>query len=270
MNDDSDPTAPATVAPHPGLRRSKTATVRRGPNSSPCGTPTYSQRNELLELIEGEILYRHPEVGGPERRPFANAEYHALAWAEILAPDERVQLIAGDIIVMSPVGNVHATCVTFIHDELFVLKQMERANIRTQNPLVMPDNSEPEPDAMLLAWREDGYAFRAPHPEDVLLLVEVSDSTLGYDRNVKMQLYAAAGVPEAWLVNLRDGLDRIQHTAYPGRLPRHPTIRTGAILSRPRPSPTSPYPSSESSRHARKTKMAAITAYPILHEGGYE
>ena len=161
--------------------------------------------NELLELIEGEILYRHPEVGGPERRPFANAEYHALAWAEILAPDERVQLIAGDIIVMSPVGNVHATCVTFIHDELFVLKQMERANIRTQNPLVMPDNSEPEPDAMLLAWREDGYAFRSPRSEDVLLLVEVSDSTLGYDRNVKMQLYAAAGVPEAWLVNLRDG-----------------------------------------------------------------
>ena len=160
--------------------------------------------NELLELIDGEILYRHPEIGGPERRPFTNAEYHALAWAEILAPYERVQLVAGDIIVMSPVGNPHATCVTFIHDELFVLKQMERANVRTQNPLVMPDNSEPEPDAMLLAWREDGYAFRAPRPEDVLLLVEVSDSTLGYDRDVKMQLYAAAGVPEAWLVNLRD------------------------------------------------------------------
>ena len=57
---------------------------------------------------------------------------------------------------------------------------------------------------MLLAWREDKYAFRAPRPEDVLLLVEVSDSTLSYDRNVKMSLYAAAGVPEAWLVNLRE------------------------------------------------------------------
>ena len=72
--------------------------------------------NELLELIDGEILYRHPEVGGPERRPFANAEYHALAWAEILTPDERVQLIAGDIIVMSPVGNPHAECVDLIDD----------------------------------------------------------------------------------------------------------------------------------------------------------
>ena len=160
--------------------------------------------NEYLELIGGEILFRHPEVGGPERRPFTNAEYHALAEAEILAPYERVQLIAGDIIVMSPVGNPHATCVTLIHEELFALIQSERACVRTQSPLVMPDNSEPEPDAMLLAWREDRYAFRAPRPEDVLLLVEVSDSTLRYDRDVKMSLYAAAGVPEAWLVNLRE------------------------------------------------------------------
>ena len=161
--------------------------------------------DEYLELIGGEILFRHPEVGGPERRPFTNAEYHELAEIGVLVPDERVQLIAGDIIVMSPVGNPHATCVTFISDELYILRQTERACIRTQNPLVMDDNSEPEPDAMLLAWREDGYAFRAPHPEDVLLLVEVSDSTLEYDRDVKMSLYAAAGVPEAWLVNLRDG-----------------------------------------------------------------
>ena len=76
--------------------------------------------------------------------------------------------------------------------------------MRTQSPLVMPDNSEPEPDAMLLAWREDRYAFRAPRPGDVLMLVEVSDSTLRYDRDVKLSLYAAAGVPETWLVNLRE------------------------------------------------------------------
>ena len=161
--------------------------------------------NELLELIHGEILYRHPEIGGPERRPFTNAEYHALAWADILAPYERVQLIKGDIIVMSPVGNRHATCVSWINDEFSIFRQTAgQAVVRIQSPLVMPDNSEPEPDAMLLAWREDRYAFRAPRPEDVLLLVEASFSTFRYDRNVKMQLYAAAGVPEAWLVNLRD------------------------------------------------------------------
>ena len=160
--------------------------------------------NEYLELIGGEILFLHPEVGGPERRPFTNAEYHALAEVGVLAHDEKVQLIAGDVIVMSPVGNRHAACVTFISDELYILRQTERAHIRTQNPLVMPDHSEPEPDAMLLAWREDGYAFRAPRSEDALLVVEVSDSTLRYDRDVKMSLYAAAGVPEVWIANLQD------------------------------------------------------------------
>ena len=161
--------------------------------------------DEYLELIGGEILFRHPEVGGPERRPFTNAEYHALAEVGILAPDERVQLIAGDIIVMSPVGNRHAACVAFIDDAFSLLRLAPaRARVRSQSPLVMPDYSEPEPDATLLAWREDGYAFRHPHPEDVLLLVEVSDSTLRYDRDVKLPLYAAAGVPEVWIVNLRD------------------------------------------------------------------
>ncbi len=161
--------------------------------------------NEYLELLGGDILLRHPEIGGPERRPFTNAEYHALAESEILLPDERVQLIAGDIIVMSPVGNRHATCVSWINAEFSIFGQTAgQAVVRIQCPLVMPDNSEPEPDVMLLAWREDRYAFRAPRPEDILLLVEVSDSTFRYDRDVKMSLYAAAGVPEAWLVNLRD------------------------------------------------------------------
>ena len=161
--------------------------------------------NELLELIDGEILYRHPEIGGPERRPFTNAEYHALAGADILAPDERVQLVAGDIIVMSPVGNPHAECVDLIDDAFTPLRLVPaRARVRVQGPMVMPDHSEPEPDLMLLKLREGGYISGHPRPEDILLLVEVSDSTLRYDRDVKMQLYAAAGVPEAWLVNLRD------------------------------------------------------------------
>ena len=162
--------------------------------------------NEYLELIGGEILFRHPEIGGPERRPFTNAEYHALAEAGILGHDERVQLIAGDVIVMSPVGNLHAECVDWITE---VFTQSGRlaghARVRVQGPMVMPDHSEPEPDLMLLKLREGGYISGHPRPEDVLLLVEVSDSTLRYDRDVKMSLYAAAGVPEAWLVSLRDG-----------------------------------------------------------------
>lgn len=161
--------------------------------------------NEYLELIGGEIFFRHPEVGGPERRPFTNVEYHALAEASVLGPDERVQLIAGDVIVMSPVGNLHAECVDWI-TEVFTQsgRLVGRARVRVQGPMVMPGHSEPQPDLMLLKLREGGYASGHPRPEDILLLVEVSDSTLGYDRDVKMSLYAAVGVPEAWLVNLRE------------------------------------------------------------------
>ena len=160
--------------------------------------------DEYLELIGGEILFRHPEVGGPERRPFTNAEYHALAEVGILAPDERVQLIAGDIIVMSPVGNRHAECVDWITDVFTQGRLAGRARVRVQGPSVLPGHSEPQPDLMLLKLREGGYVSGHPRPEDILLLVEVSDSTLRYDRDVKLPLYAAAGVPEVWIVNLRD------------------------------------------------------------------
>ena len=161
--------------------------------------------NEYLELIGGEILFRHPEVGGPERRPFTNAEYHALGEVGVLGPDERVQLIAGDIIVMSPVGNLHAECVDWI-TEVFTQsgRLAGRARVRVQGPMVMPGHSEPQPDLMLLKLREGGYASGHPRAEDILLLVEVSLSTLRYDRYVKLSLYAAAGVPEVWIVNLRD------------------------------------------------------------------
>ena len=161
--------------------------------------------NEYLELIGGEILFLHPEVGGPERRPFTNAEYHALAEIGVLAPDERVQLIAGDVIVMSPVGSRHAECVDLIDDAFTPLRLAPaRARIRVQGPMVRPDHSEPQPDLMLLKLREGGYASGHPRPEDILLVVEVSLSTLRYDRYVKLALYAAAGVPEVWIANLQD------------------------------------------------------------------
>lgn len=141
----------------------------------------------------------------PHPRLFTNAEYHAMGDAGILAPDERVQLIAGEIVVMSPMGSRHAAGVGLTTDAFYTSRQLEgRALIRAQLPLVIPDFSEPEPDFMLLVRRDDQYALAHPRPEDVLLLVEVADSTLAYDRRVKLPLYAAAGVPESWLMNLQD------------------------------------------------------------------
>lgn len=152
--------------------------------------------------------------GDPKPRLFTNAEYHALADAGILAPDERVQLVAGEIVVMSPMGSRHAAAVNWMTEAFYVSEQLAgRAVVWVQCPLVIPDFSEPEPDLALLVRREGGYALAHPRPEDVLLLVEVADSTLAYDRRVKLPLYAAAGIPESWLMNLQD--DLIEAHAHP-------------------------------------------------------
>ena len=149
--------------------------------------------DELAELRDGKW------------RQFTNSEYHAMDDAGVFAPDERVQLIAGEIVAMSPMGSRHAAGVTLINEAFYTSGQLSgRASIRSQLPVVVPDNSEPEPDFMLLVRRDDRYARAHPLPEDVLLLVEVADSTLAYDRRVKLPLYAAAGIPESWLMNLQD------------------------------------------------------------------
>ena len=152
---------------------------------------------------------RHPPSslaeGDPRPRLFTNAEYHAMGDAGIFAPDERVQLVAGEIVVMSPMGSRHAEGICLLTDEFATSGRLAgRALIRVQLPVVIPDISEPEPDLALLVRREGGYARAHPRPEDVLLLVEVADSTLAYDRRVKLPLYVAAGIPESWLMNLQD------------------------------------------------------------------
>jgi len=150
--------------------------------------------------------------GDPSPRRFTSAEYHAMADAGILAPDERVQLVEGEIVVMSPMGSRHAEGVGLVTDAFATSGRLAgRALVRVQLPLVIPDFSEPEPDFMLLVRRESGYARAHPRPEDVLLLLEVADSTLAYDRRVKLPLYAAAGIPESWLMDLRDDVIEV-HT----------------------------------------------------------
>ncbi len=167
---------------------------------------------EPVELREGRILYRRDD-NGPEWRRFTNAEYHAMDDAGVFAPGERVQSVVGEIVVMSPMGSRHAAGVTLINEAFYPSGQLSgRASTRSQLPVVVPDNSEPEPDLMLLVRRDDGYARAHPRPEDVLLLVEVADSTLAYDRRVKLPLYAAADIPESWLMNLQDDVIEA-HTA---------------------------------------------------------
>jgi Uma2 family endonuclease len=123
----------------------------------------------------------------------------------IFSEDDRVELVCGEVIEMSPIGTRHAACVDAFAELL--RDQLGRSVIvRVQNPIQLDNHSEPQPDISVLKRRDDFYRGGHPKPEDVLLVIEVSDTTLEYDRRVKAPLYARAGVPEVWVVNLVDEL----------------------------------------------------------------
>ena len=138
-----------------------------------------------------------------ERRTFTVDEYHQMAKSGILTEEDRVELINGEIIAMSPINSPHAGHVKRIN-ALFTRLLGEQAVVSVQDPLAIPDLSEPEPDVMLLKPRDDFYVDAHPHPSDVYLLVEVADSSLHLDREIKLPVYAQAQVAETWIVNLID------------------------------------------------------------------
>ncbi len=139
----------------------------------------------------------------PTRRRFTVAEYYAMAEAGIFSPEERVELLDGDVIAMPPIGDWHASRVGQFTNTLPVQLQ-GRAIVWIQNPVRLDDISEPQPDVMLLQWRDDFYEGGHPGPADVLLLIEVSDTTVNYDRSAKLAAYAAAGIPEVWIASRPD------------------------------------------------------------------
>ena len=130
-------------------------------------------------------------------------EYHRMGEAGILHEDDRVELIGGELIDMAPIGQDHAATVNGLAHALFIACG-DWAIVSVQNPARLDRFSEPQPDLTLLRPRADNYRTGAPPgPADVLLLVEVGDSTLRYDRVVKLPLYARAGIAELWIVDLR-------------------------------------------------------------------
>lgn len=148
-----------------------------------------------IELIDGQIL----AAGRPWR--FTVEDYHRLGEAGILGEDERVELIEGEIVDMTPIGSHHAGSVKRV---VAFLRSRVGSDVvlSVQDPLYLREDLEPQPDVMLLRYREDYYSLSHPASEDVLLLVEVADSSIAYDRMEKADLYAAHGVPEYWLVDL--------------------------------------------------------------------
>jgi Uma2 family endonuclease len=138
------------------------------------------------------------------RRLFTVEEYHRMADAGILGEDERVELIEGDIIQRAPIGPRHAGCVINT-TRLFITRLGDRAVVSPQNPMVIRPRSEPQPDLLLLRPRAVSYSRELPASQDVLLAVEVADTTVRFDRLVKARLYARAEIPEFWLCVPREG-----------------------------------------------------------------
>ena len=135
------------------------------------------------------------------RRRFTVDEYHRMGQAGILREDDRVELIDGEIVEMTPIGSPHAACVTRLAHAFFAMVGRHAA-VRVQNPIALGATSEPQPDLALVRPRADFYAGGHPGPGDVWLVVEVADTSLTFDRTVKVPLYARAGIPEVWVVDL--------------------------------------------------------------------
>ncbi len=139
-----------------------------------------------------------------ERHRFSAAEYQRMVEVGILSEDDRVELIEGEIVAMSPMGSRHAACVDRLN-AAFAARLGQEAIVRVQSPVRLDDFSEPEPDLALLRPRADFYAEAHPTPADILLVVEVMEASREYDRKVKVPLYARAGIQEVWLVDAVEG-----------------------------------------------------------------
>ena len=138
-----------------------------------------------------------------QAKRFTLDEYHKLGELGFLHEDDHIQLIRGELIQIASKTRRHETCLRKLWDELPTLVG-GRAILQSQAPIIVPPNSEPEPDFAILQKREDDYFSAHPSGEDVLLVMEVSDSSIDYDQDVKQSLYAEAGISDYWIFNLFD------------------------------------------------------------------
>jgi Uma2 family endonuclease len=135
------------------------------------------------------------------RRPFTVEEYDRMIEVGILGKKDQVELIEGEIVEMSPIGLRHAACVDRA-TMLLAPALVGKAIVRAQGPIRLGDYSKPQPDLILLEPKEDYYASVAPITRNALLVIEVSDSSIRYDRGPKLKVYARAGVSEVWIEDL--------------------------------------------------------------------
>lgn len=144
----------------------------------------------------------------PRRLRFTVDEYYKMIELGMLRDYEKAEIIEGELIQKMPIGKKHSAVVEKLN-EILRDRLGKSVSLRNQQPVRFSDYNEPEPDLAVLKRREDFYSDRKPIPKDVLLLIEVSDATLKYDRDTKLALYAEAEIPEVWIVNLPNDIVEI-------------------------------------------------------------
>jgi Uma2 family endonuclease len=166
---------------------------------------------------------------GVKRRSITVEAYHRMGEVGIIAPDERVELIEGEVVEMAPIGSRHSGLVNRL-THVLVQAVANRAVVSVQNPVRLSRTSEPQPDFAVLKPRADDYQTATPRSDEVLLLVEIAESSLKYDRELKAPLYAAHAIPELWLIDVtekvlwryrdpqQDGYGRVEETEQPGKV----------------------------------------------------
>lgn len=151
----------------------------------------------------------------PQRHLVTADEYLRMAEGGIFAPDARLELIEGEIVEMAPIGSPHAGRVKILN-RLLSRRAGDRAVVSVQDPVIVAERSVPQPDLALLRPRADAYTDSHPTAGDVLLVIEVSDTTLAFDLGTKLPIYARCGIPEVWIVDVGGGAVRVFREADAG------------------------------------------------------
>lgn len=154
-----------------------------------------------------------------QRRMFTVHDYARMRESGILTEDDRVELIDGEVRLMSPIGPIHIALVNKLN-QMLTLQLGTRVIVSVQNPIQLDDFSEPQPDIAILRAREDFYAASTARAADVFLVIEVADSSTEYDRNDKMPRYAAAHIPEVWIIDVKRNIIEQYSEPFQGKYTR--------------------------------------------------
>jgi Uma2 family endonuclease len=163
-------------------------------------------------------------------RRFTLEQYHRMGEAGILHEDDRVELIDGEIVEMGPIGDRHAACVNKVN-RAFSRQVGDRAIVSVQNPVHLPGDNEPQPAVSILRARADFYAAGGHETKDILLVIEVADTSLAYDLNVKVPIYARSGIPEVWVVDVERGRVHAFRDPAGGAYGTRETIERGGMIA---------------------------------------